>query len=90
MIWWRKLKLRKQAKFQQIHNTSEINVDNLNTVRCEVSRHFRNKKWKYLKDKINKFAMNSNNKTTRNLYRKVNEFKTGYQPRYNLVKGDNG
>jgi hypothetical protein len=57
-------------------------------VRREVSRHFRNKKWEYLKDKINKFAKNRNNKTTRNLYRKVNEFKSGYQPRSNLVNNN--
>jgi hypothetical protein len=25
----------------------------------EASKHFRNKKWEYLKDKINAFAMNS-------------------------------
>ena len=35
---------RKQAKMQWIQNPSQSNVDNLNNVRCEVSRHFRNKK----------------------------------------------
>jgi hypothetical protein len=41
---------------------SEINGDNLNTIRREASRHFRNKKREYLKNKINKLALNSKNK----------------------------
>jgi hypothetical protein len=35
----------------------------LKNVRCETSRHFRNKKREYLKGKINELAMNSKNKT---------------------------
>ena len=34
---------------QWIHDSSQSNVDNLNTVRCEASRHIRNKKKEYLK-----------------------------------------
>jgi hypothetical protein len=44
---------RKQAKLQWLHYPSEINGDNLNNVRREVSRYFRNKKREYPKDKIN-------------------------------------
>jgi hypothetical protein len=44
---------RKQAKLQWLQDLSEINGDNLNNVRCEASRHFRNKKREHLKDKIN-------------------------------------
>jgi hypothetical protein len=44
---------RKQAKLQWLQDPSEINGDNLNIVRCEASRYFRNKKTEYLKDKIN-------------------------------------
>jgi hypothetical protein len=36
--------------------SSEINGDNLNNVRREASRHFRNKMRKYLNDKINELA----------------------------------
>jgi len=43
---------RKQAKMQWIQDPSRRNVDNLNNVRCDVSRHFRNKKKAYLKAKI--------------------------------------
>jgi hypothetical protein len=37
---------------QWLQDPSEINVDNLNNVRREASRYFRNKKREYLKDKI--------------------------------------
>jgi hypothetical protein len=40
---------RKQAKLQWLRDTNEINGDNLNNVRREASRHFRNKKKEYLK-----------------------------------------
>jgi hypothetical protein len=44
---------RKQAKLQWLQDPSDLNGDNLNNVRCEASRHFRNKKREYLKGKIN-------------------------------------
>jgi hypothetical protein len=44
----------------------------------------------YLQDKINVLAMNSKNKNIRDLYKGINEFKRGYQPRSNLVKDENG
>jgi hypothetical protein len=65
-------------------------VDNLNNVRRETSRHFRNKTREYLKGKINELEMNSKNKNFRDLYRGINEFKKGYQPRSQLVKDENG
>jgi hypothetical protein len=43
---------RKQAKMQWIQNPSHSNVDNINNVRREASRHFRYKKKAYLKAKI--------------------------------------
>jgi hypothetical protein len=57
-----------------------VNEDNLRNVRREASRHFRNKKWEYLKDKINEIELNSKNKTIRDLYRYITEFKKGYHP----------
>jgi hypothetical protein len=36
---------RKQVKLQWLQDPSEINGDNLNNVRCDASRHFRNKRW---------------------------------------------
>jgi hypothetical protein len=37
---------------QWLHDSNEINGDNLNSVRHETSRHFRNKNREYWKDKI--------------------------------------
>jgi hypothetical protein len=71
---------RKQAKLQWLQDPSEINGDNLNIVRRETSRHFRNKKREYLKGKINELEMNSKNKNIGDMYRGINEFKRGYQP----------
>jgi hypothetical protein len=69
---------------------SYIELVNLNNVRREASRHFRNKERKYLKDKINELATNSMSKNIRDLYRGINKFKRGYQPRNNLVKDESG
>jgi hypothetical protein len=43
-----------------------------------------------LKHKINDFESDSNNENIRNLYRGINKFKKGYQPRTNLVKDERG
>jgi hypothetical protein len=40
----------------------------------------------YLKAKINELETNSKNKNIREFYRGINEFKSGYQPRTNVVK----
>jgi hypothetical protein len=66
-----------------------VKEDNLRNVRREASRHFRNKKREYLKDKINEIELNSKNKN-RDLYRSITEFKKGYQPKTNLVKNERG
>jgi hypothetical protein len=50
---WSKLANRsKQAKLQWLQEPSDVNEDNLSDVGREASRHFRNKKRKYLNDKI--------------------------------------
>jgi hypothetical protein len=81
---------RKQAKLQWLQDPSEASEDNLNVIRREASRHFRKKEREYLKGKINELESNSKNKNTRDLYRVINEFKKGYQPRTNLVKDQRG
>jgi hypothetical protein len=40
----------------------------MNSVRLEASRHFRNRKMEYLKDKINELATHSKNKNIKDLY----------------------
>jgi hypothetical protein len=57
-----------------LNDTSKINWDNLNNIRREASRHFRNKKREYLKDKINELATNSKKNNIRDLYQGINEF----------------
>jgi hypothetical protein len=59
---------RKDAKLQWLQDPNEINGDNLNNVRHEASRHFRNKNREYLKGKINDLAMNRTNKNIRDLH----------------------
>jgi hypothetical protein len=79
-----------QAKLQWLQNLSEVNEDNLSDVRWEASRHFRNKKREYLKDKINKLESNSKKKNISEMYGGINQFKMGYKPRINLVKDERG
>jgi hypothetical protein len=43
-----------------------------------------------LKSKINELETNNKNKNISDLYRGVNEFKKGYQPRINIIKDENG
>jgi hypothetical protein len=81
---------KKQSKLQWLQEQCKINGDNLNDIIRKTSRHFRNKKRKYLKDKIDEFATNTKNKNIRDLYRGINDFKRGHQPRSNLVKDENG
>jgi len=66
------------------------NVDNLNHVRGEASRHFRNKKKEYLKARTDELETISNIKNIRDLYRDINDYKKGYLPRTNLVKDEKG
>jgi hypothetical protein len=65
-------------------------LTNLNDIIREASRHFRNKKRKYLKDKIDELATNSKNKHIRNLYKGINKFKKSYQPGSILAEDENG
>jgi len=71
---------------QWVQDPSQSNVDNLNSVRREVSRHFRNKKKEYLRAEIEELEANSKINKIRDLYRGISDFKKGYQPRYNVVK----
>ena len=60
---------------QWIQDPRKSNVDNLNSVRREVSRHFRNKKKAYLGANIEELETNSKIKYIRDLYRGINDFK---------------
>jgi hypothetical protein len=69
-----------------LQDPSEINGDNMNNARREASRHCRNKRREYLKDKSNELQKNSTNENVREL----EKFKRRYQPRNNLVKDEDG
>ena len=64
------------------------NVNNPNNVRCEARVHFRNKNKVYLKAKVEELETNRKIKNIRDLYRSINDFKKGYQPRTNIVKDE--
>jgi hypothetical protein len=48
----------KQAKMQRLKDPKQSSVDNLNCVRRETSRHFRNKNKEYLTAKIDELGTN--------------------------------
>jgi hypothetical protein len=73
-----------------LQNPSQISGDNPKNLRRENSRTFRKKKREYLKDKINELETNNESKNIGDLYRDLNEFKKGYQPRINIIKDENG
>ena len=73
-----------------VQDPSQSNAENLNNVRREASRHFRNRKKAYLKAKIKELETNSKIKNIRDLYRGIIDFKKGYQPRTNKVKDGKG
>jgi len=81
---------RKRGKLQWIQDPRQSNVNILNNVRREVSRHFRNKKKAYLRDKIEELETNSKIQNFRDLYRGINYFKKGYQPRSHIAKDEKG
>ena len=59
----------KQVQVQSLQEPNHSNLDNLNNVRCEASRHFRNKKKEYRKTKIEE---TETNKKMKNIYKKLN------------------
>ena len=75
---------------QWLQNPNHGNVVNLNNVRREASRHFRNKKNKHQKGKIDEIGSNRKIKITIVLYRDIIDFKVGYQPRTNIAKVEKG
>jgi hypothetical protein len=69
---------RKQARMQWEQDPNQSNVDNLNSVRREASRYFRNKKKEYLKAKIVELETNSKPKNVRDLCRGISDFSLVY------------
>ena len=78
------------VRLQWIQDPSRSNVDILNNVRREVSRHFRDKKKAYLRAKIEELETNSKIQNIRDLYSGISDFKKGYQPKCNIGKDEKG
>jgi len=72
---------------QWVQDSSQSSVDDLNNIRREASRHFRNKEKAYLKAKIEELKTSSKIKI---LYRGINDFKKGCQPITSIVKDEKG
>ena len=68
-----------------IHGPSQSIVANLNNVRHDTSRHFRNKHKAYLKAKIEELETNSKIKISETFIA-INVFKKSCQNRTNIVK----
>jgi hypothetical protein len=81
---------RKQTKTQWLQNPNQSSVDNINFVKREALRHFRNKKKENLKAKINELEVISKIKIFRDLYGGISDFKKGCQPRIDIVKDEKG
>jgi len=67
----------KQAKIQWIQDPSQSNADNLNNVRRNAIRHYRNNKKAYLRAKIEEVETKSKIKNIRDLHRGINDMKMG-------------
>ena len=81
---------RKQSKLQWIQDPSQSNVDNLDNVRRNTSRNFRNKTKAYLEAKIEELETNSKVNNVRDFYMGIYDFKKGYQSRTIIVKDETG
>jgi hypothetical protein len=63
---------RKLVKMQWVQDPRQSSVDNVNSVRREATRNFRNKKKEYLKAKVEELETNSKIKNIRDLYSGIN------------------
>jgi hypothetical protein len=75
---------------QWLYDPNHGNADNRNNRSREASRYFSKQHKKYLQAKIDEIETDCKIKNIRDLYREINEFKKGYQPRTNTVKDEKG
>ena len=81
---------RKQAKMQWLKDPNQSKADDLNNVRREASRHFRNQKTEYQKATNDELEIKSKIRNITDLFWGINDMKNGYQPRTNIVKDEKG
>jgi hypothetical protein len=79
---------KKQVKMHWLQYPDQNNLDNLNNIRREDSRHFRNKKKQNLKSKVTNLKVREKN--IRDWYRGISDFKKRYQPRTNIAQNEKG
>ena len=60
---------------QWLQDPNQSNVDNLNNVRSEARRHFRDKKKEYLNAKMDEFETKSKIKNITDTYRGTNDLR---------------
>jgi hypothetical protein len=77
----------KQATMQLLQHQNQINVHNLNNVRCEVRRHFRKK---FLNAKNDEFDTMSKIKKYQRLLEGISDFKNIYRFRTIIVRNKKG
>jgi len=65
---------RKQAKMQRLQDPKQSNVNNLNNIRREASKHFRDKKKEYLKAKVIELETYRKLKNIRDSCRGISDF----------------
>jgi C4-type Zn-finger protein len=68
-----------------LQDPNQSSVNNLNNIRPEGNNRFRNKTRTYLKAKTDDLETKSKTKNITDLYKRINNFKKGYQPRTNIV-----
>jgi hypothetical protein len=73
---------------QWLQDPKQSSLDNLNNVKHEASKHFRNKKKEYLKAKVDDLKLTLRPNNIRELFRGISDFKKGYQPRTNIVRNE--
>jgi len=69
----------KQVKLQWFQSPNQTNRGSANKIKRETSRTFISKMREYLKKK--ELEINNKKKNIRELFRDINYFKKGYQPR---------
>jgi hypothetical protein len=67
-----------------LQDPSEINGDNLNSVRRDASRHFRNTKRDHLKDKINNLVKVENGDLLADSHNILNSWKNYFSQKLNV------
>jgi hypothetical protein len=81
---------RKQTKMQWLQDPSQSIVDNMNSVRREASRHFRNRKEECLETEIKELEINCKVKNIRDLCRGSSDFRECYRHRTDTVNVERG